>query len=247
MSKHKRPFVFKQFEVEHCRSSMKVGIDAVVLGAWADVPLDAKKVLDVGCGCGVISLMLAQRFDNVRVLGIDVDKESVEESTLNFKSSPWKDRLEARVEDFNSIEGPFDYIISNPPYFEDGIKEIDTARLSARHQGSLNPTVVIKKGAGLLKENGRIGLVCPFSQLEELLGNAEGVYIKPIRIMLMAGNPGLEFKRCFIEFERAEEGWDYEKQEDYIDSITEELYVETENGEFSGKYRELCKEFYLKF
>lgn len=55
-----RLFRFKQFSVKHQLSAMKVGVDAVLLGAWADIA-DVRSVLDVGTGCGVIALAVAQR------------------------------------------------------------------------------------------------------------------------------------------------------------------------------------------
>lgn len=91
MSRHNRPFRFKQFEVFHHRSSMKIGVDAVILGSWADFQY-ATSILDAGCGCGVISLMAAQRNKDAKVFAIDIDAESVDESNANFSTSPWCDR-----------------------------------------------------------------------------------------------------------------------------------------------------------
>lgn len=55
-----RPFHFKHFSLFHHRSTMKVGTDAVLLGRWVEVsPTDA--VLDIGTGCGIMPLMLAQK------------------------------------------------------------------------------------------------------------------------------------------------------------------------------------------
>lgn len=247
MSKHNRPFVFKQFAVEHCHSSMKVGIDAVVLGAWVNIPETAKRVMDVGCGCGVISLMVAQRFPEVRIKGIDIDYNSIRESKSNFKNSPWRDRIEAETKNFNEIDDKYDYIISNPPYFEDGLKDTNSVRLTARHQGELSPVNLIKKGAELLNEHGKIGLVFPYLQVNEIFEKLKEVKLKPIRMLLMAGNNQLEFKRCFIEFEKTEIKWNTGNKKDELQKITEYIYVKNEYGEYSEQYRNLCKDFYLKF
>lgn len=247
MSKHNKPFIFKHFQVEHCRSSMKVGIDAVVLGAWANLPENSKRVIDVGCGCGVISMMIAQRYPQVSVMGIDIHDESILECKNNFSSCQWSDRLLAIKEDFLNIKGMFDYVISNPPYFEDGLKNINSARLIARHQGNLNPTVLIKNGCNVLTPNGKIGIVVPYHALNQLLHNIEGVTVRPSRILLMAGKPGLDWKRCFIELEKSDIEWNFNINNDYIFSIVEKMYVEEANGYYSDIYRSLCKDFYLKF
>ena len=86
-------FTFKRFKVKHGKSPMKVGVDAVLLGAWAGEY--AKSILDIGTGCGVISLLLAQRFPEARITGVDIDESSVEEASLNFKESDFNSRIQA--------------------------------------------------------------------------------------------------------------------------------------------------------
>ena len=111
-------FRFKQFAVDHDRSSMKVGTDAVLLGAWCDVG-GAHRVLDVGTGCGVIALMVAQRTPgSCRIHAIDIDQASVSEAQGNFLRSPWSHRLTVQLVDVNDFfsQASFDLIVSNPPY-----------------------------------------------------------------------------------------------------------------------------------
>ena len=80
-------FQFKQFCVHHDRCSMKVGTDGVLLGCWAfacDLPHSAQgPILDIGTGSGLIALMLAQRFPNASITGIDIDRPSVEQAREN--------------------------------------------------------------------------------------------------------------------------------------------------------------------
>ena len=65
-------FSFKQFHIDDAHCAMKVGTDGVLLGAWANV-CEADRILDVGCGCGLIALMAAQRNRAARVVGVELD------------------------------------------------------------------------------------------------------------------------------------------------------------------------------
>lgn len=241
MSKHNRPFKFKQFEVSHHRSSMKVGVDAVILGAWADVE-GAKSVLDVGCGCGVISLILAQRNSEASIVGIDIHEESIAESTENFLASPWSERLLAKEVDFNrycsSCETEsVDYIISNPPYFDAGIEIPETAREKARHQGALSPEIILERGSAILGESGKIGEVVPFDQWSPLEVDASSLGLRLKRMLVMIGRGGRDPKRAFMEFAKI---CDHAP-------IIEHITLENEKGEYTPEYRRLCRDLYLKF
>jgi tRNA1Val (adenine37-N6)-methyltransferase len=56
-----KPFRFKQFSVAQDRCAMKIGTDAVLLGAWTSLDLKPKSILDIGAGTGILALMMAQR------------------------------------------------------------------------------------------------------------------------------------------------------------------------------------------
>ena len=86
-------FKFKHFEISQDRCAMKVGTDGVLLGAWAP---GGKRILDIGSGTGLISLMMAQRFPDAQVLGIDLDEEACEEASENVAASPFANRVAVR-------------------------------------------------------------------------------------------------------------------------------------------------------
>lgn len=104
MSKEKeRIFRMKQFLVRHEMSSNKVGVDGVLIGAWCPIDHSPKKILDVGCGCGLISLMIAQRTDDSVIFGIDIEPASISEAKSNVAVSAWKDRIKICNLDFQKL------------------------------------------------------------------------------------------------------------------------------------------------
>ena len=92
--KTRKPFRFKQFEILQEGGCMPVTTDACIFGAMADIG-NAKNVLDIGTGTGLLSLMLAQRFPEANFTAIDIDEASVNQAHINFENSPWKNRLQA--------------------------------------------------------------------------------------------------------------------------------------------------------
>lgn len=151
-------FRFKQFSVDDAPCAMKVGTDGVVLGAWATV---GRRVLDVGCGCGLIGLMMAQRGAS-HVDMIDIDPEAARCAAANAAASPWTNRLAARCADFLGLGfGQYDAIVSNPPFFANGELAPDSLRAAARHEGGLTPGAFMRKAAALLAPGGTVSIIVP--------------------------------------------------------------------------------------
>ena len=234
-------FELKKFRVAHERSSMKVGADAMLLGAWAGET--SGNFLDVGTGCGNIALMLAQRFPTAYISAIDIDWESVEEAEGNFQNSPWGERLKVKKgkfpEFFQDTGEGFDLIVSNPPYFQSGIEEPKTRRERARHQDSLSVFSLLRYGDRLLNSRGRISVVYPAEFQAAVATEGERAGYKCLRRWWVRNNPNREYRRVLEEYGRLS---------DYARTETEEKRLTMmENGEPTETYRELCKDFYLKF
>ena len=240
------PFRFKQFAVNHDHSSMKVGVDGVLIGCWAEAS-DPMAILDVGTGCGLIALIMAQRYQESKIMGIDVDKASVDEATENVSASTWNDRViikEASFsEDFCQIlrqaDVKFDLIVSNPPYFNAGVKDAVTPREVARHQGELSPAVILHLSRIIISQGGSVAMVVPCDGSEELEEYALSLGYALKRKCLVRGHEKAPWKRVLLQ-------WQYVGKRVVAPEISS-LTLETSPGIPTDEYRTLCKGFYLKF
>lgn len=171
-------FHFKQFDLEHERSTLKIGTDAVLLAALTQA-IPANKVLDIGCGCGVIAFCIAQQLSNNQlfpeIYGIDVDRDSIIESRENaahFSLLPEScfHFENIRLQDFVNQENrqSFDLIVSNPPFFHGDLKPQDKSKLQSKHgDGQLSFPELVEGVDALLSENGRFALILPPTEMAE--------------------------------------------------------------------------------
>lgn len=232
MSKGK-PFIFKQFQVGCDRSAMKLGTDGVLLGAWCDAE-DVRKVLDVGTGCGVIALMVAQRNPHAVIDAVDIDPDSILDAGDNCKSSPWEGRINIYLADFNEWVGQYDLIVSNPPFFDNGPTSPSQARSVARHTRSLSYEQLISRSREMLTPHGRLALITPVeyrSQIYEIAAfNSMGI-TRMCDVIPVAGKPP---KRVL---------WELTTHETAL--RRESLTIVDADRKYTEQYAALCHEFYI--
>lgn len=194
-------FHFKHFSLNHDASTMKVGTDAVLLGAWVEVgPTDW--VLDVGTGCGVLPLMLAQR-GIAKVHAVDLDEASAREASENFQASQWSRQLLAFHADIRqfSMQCAYDLMISNPPFFVNSFKCDADRRNQTRHTDtSLTFNDLVSSVRRLLKPDGRLALVLPERESHDFIPIAERANLYIHRQQRMVPVEGKEANRVNLEF-----------------------------------------------
>lgn len=230
------PFHFKHFSVSH-DFGMKIGTDAVLLGAW--LPIDhSARILDVGTGTGIIALMLAQR-NAPEIVGIDIDKESVAEAQHNVLQSPWKDKIRIQLGDFcdksliNTLE-KFDLLVSNPPYFIHSMKSPFENRNMARHSESLPFETMIQNAKFILKPEGKLSIILPVPESKLFTKLAENHQFYPEIICDVLPYPNASANRKMILFQQKKSNPTFET-----------LCIRNTNRSYSAEYKSLTRDFYL--
>ena len=137
--RRKEYFEFKQFTVHQEHAAMKVGTDGALLGSLAAT---GKRILDIGTGTGLLSLMMAQRCPDAQITAIDVDENAIIDAQRNFSESPFGDRITLKQAPFQVFakeeEGKYDCIICNPPYFDESLESKDESRTPVTRQVCLS-------------------------------------------------------------------------------------------------------------
>lgn len=227
-----KPFKFKQFEVQQSKDVFRVGTDGVILGSLASVE-NASKVLEIGTGTGLISLMLAQRNPNAEFLGIDINENAVQLTKSNFENSVFSSRLKNILQDFKILETEerFDLVVSNPPYFEESTSDKDKI---ARQTVELNFKQLISKSFNLLSERGILSVIIPVEVGDEFIDLAKENQLFLSRKVNIKGIIHSNTKRLILEFSQ------FEKQLE-----ESELIIEKSPRQYSDQYLELTKEFHV--
>ena len=214
---------------------MKVGTDGVLLGAWVSVR-QPKRILDIGAGTGLISLMVAQRFPEADITGIEPDEPSFSEAKSNVSESAFRSRisiLNKRLQNFQSDQ-KFDLILSNPPFFEWTHLE-NSSRNKARQQNDLTFEELIFHTANLLAPDGHFAVILPYQAEKTFLEWAKNQKLYPVKITQVKGNDSAPFKRSLILLS-------FEQFQAEIDALT----VEISRNVYTQEYINLTRDFYLK-
>ena len=224
-------FRFKQFALTDRRCGMKIGTDAVLAGVLSTLCRDDGAVADIGAGCGIIALMLAQRYPLARIDAVEIDHGAASDLRENVEFSPWKDRVRCVEDDFSSLDGAYDLIVSNPPYYNNGDVAPDLSRATARHAGSLSPGSLVSFAVTHLNPGGRLAMIVPTESVSDIESRAVFGRLSLARRTDISTSPRRGITRSFLEF-------------------SNDLSVTPCVGGLvagSEEYRRLTHDFYLKY
>jgi tRNA1Val (adenine37-N6)-methyltransferase len=248
-SQAKSGFQFKQFFIEHTHCAMKVGTDSIMLGSWIDTQ-QAKTILDIGTGSGLLALMLAQKsLPETQLLGIDIDAAAIQQARQNALNCPWPHKLKfcqlalQGLAESAELTKQFDLIVSNPPYFAQNPKtnaqnqqSSDATRVVARQTAQLEHHDLIKYVNVHLSHNGYFYCVLPEQVSKEFIFVAQQHSLHVHKKLLVQSLPTAKITRTLLKFGRSE-----------IYPQIKALTIYEQGTHYSEAYVSLCKAFYLRF
>ena len=232
------PFRCKQFTVHHDQCAMKIGTDAILLGAWA-AAVEPQRILDIGTGSGIIALMLAQRFPAANVTALEIDAAACDQARGNFAASLFCDRLtltRSAVQDFYPSHN-FDLIVCNPPYFDRNSKPSDSARTMARHSDSLPLIELAAAASRLMGPGGVLNVILPIAQALAFASTATVHDLHCHCVCAVRPTPTSPPKRQLLGFSN---------RPPEQDVCAQEIVTEVARHQYSDDYRRLAKEFLLR-
>jgi tRNA1Val (adenine37-N6)-methyltransferase len=231
-------FNFKQFTINQDNCSFKVGTDGVLLGAYADVS-ETESILDIGTGTGLIALMLAQRSE-ADIVAIEPDEDSCCQACSNVAGSKWNKRIKVEntsLQDYDPGLLKFGLIVSNPPFFSDSLRNPDAGKAVSRHNGALRNKDLLEGAARLMDEGGRLQVIMPYVEGNILIAEAQEYGLYCNKMLKIRPLPTSEIRRLILTFSK-------QRQK------ATEKFLTIEHGsrhEFTEEYKNLTKDYYLKF
>ncbi len=218
-----RTFTFKQFTLHDDRCAMKIGTDGVLLGAWAN---GGQRILDIGSGSGLIVLMMAQRYLDAHIDGVEIDSEAARQATENVNDSPFSSRVQIIEMPFQQFqpEKPYDAIVSNPPFFLSSADYSNTSRAVARHAETSFFKEFFRFAKDWLSADGQASIVIPCESIEPISAEAYLLGFFLARRVFIRTKATKPIERCLVAFS---------KRRTAPPSLTEETLL-TPDGEKSA-------------
>lgn len=230
-------FQFKQFTIYQDQCAMKVCTDACILGAWFAAKIPSYSfILDIGCGSGLLMMMLAQK-NKADIHGIEIDLPSFKQLKENISHSKWKDKLKAFPGDARtySFPGHYDFIITNPPFFENDLQSTRENEQVAKHSKSLTLEELLKVIDRNLSKDGSFGILLPFHRHRYFIDLCSQHGFSLSEQLLVRQTPGHDYFRCILHFKRQADKF----------SPEHELVIQDSQAGYTPEFTELLKDYYL--
>lgn len=232
-------FTFKQFQIDDTGCGMPVSTDGILLGAWTEVP-DNGHLLDIGCGSGLLSLMLAQRYKALNIYSLDIDHKAIQATKKNVANSLWAERISIVQDDilnwaYRQESASFSSIVCNPPYFTSGRLARNQSRAIARHTEHLDFSSLMQVTSYLLNEEGLASFILPFKEAQQCIAFAKEQMLFLQRVCEVKATDRKPVSRLLFTLGKQS-----------VDSVSvQELTIRT-NGKYTDEYVFITRDFYLK-
>lgn len=193
-----------RIQVNQERNGYRFSVDAVLL-AHQVMPRPGETLLDLGCGCGIIALILAYRHPRVRIHAVEIQHDIAAVALHNVAENRMADRIQVHCKDMKALPDadlkcPVDWIVSNPPYRRAGSGRInpDRQRAIARHEIKVTLEDVASVSGRMLKRGGKLTTIYPAERLTDLLGALRAENVEPKRLRVIHSQEGTDARLVLV-------------------------------------------------
>ena len=233
-------FQFKQFTIHQDQCAMKVCTDSCLFGAWMNEWIintkpNISNALDIGTGTGLLSLMLAQNHA-FEIDSVEIDASAFNQAKQNIESTNWKNKINIQLtslQDFIPTK-KYDFIFSNPPFYENDLKSNDSSKNLAKHDSGLSLETLVSFIAENLSDKGFAALLLPFHRkkyIEELITDFSFSIVSQTLVKQSASHNHFRTMIIFSKQHRLQ--------------IETEINVYEERNMYSDTFLHLLKDYYL--
>lgn len=231
-------FRFKQFEIDQGNCAMKINTDGVLLGSSTNFP-EARRILDVGTGTGVIALMLAQSHPHALIDAVEIEEDACQQANINFQKSDFAERLQVFLGSFVDLqpELAYDLIVSNPPFYTNSLHNPDTRKRLAKHTDMLFFEKLLSFVSRYLTDSGQFKLIIPTTLADEEIAPILSDYKLHVQneMAITSFLGGVPIRKV----------WGVGKEAVPLKKHAFHIYVE--RGIYSDDYKALLKPYFLAF
>lgn len=220
---------------------MKVTTDACLFGAWVPAPEGPIRILDVGAGTGLLSLMLAQRSPEAVIDAVELDTGAAEQAAENVRTSPFINRITVSQSDARMwmTDEKYDLIVSNPPFFSASLQSDNTRRMDVRHSNTLAMDDLLALAGKFLKEEGSLAVLWPFEAYSHWASAASTQGYRELHRLDV-------FPSAISRQTRVAALWQRAAEVDAPPASRETLFIEEERGRYTTRFTRLLAPFYLR-
>lgn len=235
-------FQFKQFTIHQDRCAMKVTTDSCLFGAWVASHLPQAQapvsVLDIGCGTGLLSLMLAQAHANLQIDAVEIDPDAASQAAENCAASPWNDRIRVFHADIKSnipgLRSNYDIIITNPPFYENELAGNNDKKNIAHHNKNLILKDLLDIIANKIGSSGEAFILFPAKREATFINQLKNNQLNLLKLVKIQQSPAHPAFRLFGHFQAKQ-----------AQILNENIIITDLQGSYSDQFNQLLKQYYL--
>lgn len=228
---------YKGLKIIQNKDGFCFGVDSVLLSDYAKNIKKNSKVIDIGTGTGIISILLCEKTKLSKIYGIEIQEDVAEMASRSSKLNNLQDKFEVinkNIKDIFDILNPHEYdvVVTNPPYkkVNTGVKSIENKQLISRHEVECTLEDIIEKSSKLLKDLGEFYMVHRAERLVDIMCLLRKYKLEPKNIRFVHSKENEKPNLILVRAVRS--------AKEFL-KIDKPLIIYKENGEYTDEILEI--------